>query len=164
MKRIKHGAAIVAALCLCACWNAKTQFRQYMEEGRANGVPIVIYDISANDPHHLYSQPVAFAFLNTQDREITSVVVTVSVCGIKASQEGSWTLDLGGPFEPDASFMIQPISSPDAAGKQYHLQLSHMVITGIVVEDAAGTHVYTGKDVAKLLDKRVANYCVADIM
>jgi len=36
-----------------------------------------------------------------------------------------------------------------------------MVITAIRVVDASGTHDYEGKDVAKLVDHRVANYCAA---
>ncbi|HEY3646124.1 MAG TPA: hypothetical protein VGM16_12370 [Gammaproteobacteria bacterium] len=158
--------ALVAAslLMLCACWNGKDQFHRYMDEGRANGVPLVIYDISANDAHRLYSQPVAVAFVNTQDAEIQSVVLTVSICGIKASQNGSWTLNMGGEFGPDASFMIQPISNPDANGNQYHMELSHMVITSIEVKDAGGTRTYSGKDVSKLIDGRVANYCVGDVI
>jgi hypothetical protein len=151
-------------LMLCGCWNSKSAFREYMGEGRANQVPILIYDISANDAHHIYSQPVGVAFLNSQDQEITSVVLTVAVCGIKASQGSTWTLDLGGPFQPDASFMINPVSQADATGTQYHMELPHMVITAIRVVDASGARDYTGKDVAKLVDKRVANYCAGDVM
>jgi hypothetical protein len=154
----------VLVLALCACWNGKGQFRHYMDEGRADSVPLVIYDISANDAHYLYSQPVAVAFVNTQDAEIKSVVLTVAVCGIKASQGTSSTLDLGGPFESDASFMIQPISDPDANGDRYHMVLPHVVITAIQVTDASGVRTYTGKDVTKLVDKRVANYCAGDII
>ena len=151
-------------LVLCGCWNGKDQFRHYMEEGRANAVPLVVYDISANDAHFLYSQPVAVAFLNTQDQPLQSVVLTVATCGIKAAQEKTFTLNLGGPFEPDASFMIQPISDADANGNQYHMELPHVVIDAIQVTDANGTRTYTGKDVARLVDKRVANYCAGDII
>lgn len=162
-----RGIAVVLAASLavlCGCWNGKDQFRHYMEEGRANGVPLVVYDISANDAHFLYSQPVAVAFLNTEDQPLQSVVVTVATCGIKAAQDKTYTLNLGGPFEQDASFMIQPISDADAHGDQYHMQLPHVVITAIQVTDAGGTHTYTGKDVVKLVDKRVANYCAGDII
>lgn len=162
--RLRHGIVAASLLVLCGCWNGKDQFRHYMEEGRANGVPLVVYDISANDAHYLYSQPVAVAFLNTQDRPLQSVVLTVATCGIKAAQDKTFTLNLGGPFEPDASFMIQPISDPDANGNQIHMELPHVVITAIQVVDADGTHTYTGKDVAKLVDKRVANYCAGDII
>jgi|SRR5690242_9190159 len=164
MKTVRKALAMAPLLALCACWNGKDQFRHYMEEGRANGVPLVIYDISANDPHHIYSQPVAVAFLNTQDQEIRSVVLTVAICGIKAAQEGTWTLNLGGSFEPDSSFMIQPISDSDAEGRQFHMQLSHMVIKAIQVTDAGGVRTYTGDDVTKMVDKRVANYCAGDII
>ena len=164
MKGAGRALAAASLLLLCACWNSKDQFRHFMDEGRADGVPLVIYDISANDAHHLYSQPVAVAFVNTQDAEIQSVVLTVAECDIKAAQTGPQTLNLGGPFDPDASFMIQPISKPDADGEQYHLQLSHMVINAIQVTDADGTRTFTGKDVAKLVDQRVANYCAGDII
>jgi len=164
MGSAKVSAAIVALLAVGGCWNGKSAFRDYMDEGRANKMPILIYDISANDAHHIYSQPVGVAFLNTQDQEITSVVLTVAVCGIKASQGSTWTLDLGGPFAPDASFMINPVSKPDATGAQYHMELPHMVITAIQVVDASGTHKFEGKDVARLVDHRVANYCAGDII
>lgn len=156
--------AVIAVLALGACWNGKDQFHHYMDEGRADGVPLVIYDISANDARYLYSQPVAVAFVNTQDAVIKSVVLAVAECGIKAGQVNLRTMSLEGPFDQDASFLVQPVSLPDADGKQYHMQLSHMAILSIQVTDASGVRTFSGKDVGKLIDKRVANYCAGNII
>jgi hypothetical protein len=164
MKFASSGLAVTSALLLCACWNGKSQFRQYMDEGHAQHLPIVIYDISANDPHHLYSEPVGVGFVNTDDQEIASVVLTVKVCGIKADTSAPWTLNLGGPFEPNASFVISPVTNPDAEGKQYPMVLPHVVISRVVVVDAAGTHTFEGKDVTGLLDRRIANFCAGDVI
>ena len=60
--------------------------------------------------------------------------------------------------------MIQPISDPDTDGRQYHMQLPHMVIKAIQVTDAGGVRTYTGDDVTKMVDKRVANYCAGGII
>lgn len=161
---MKRALATVSVLMLCACWNGKDQFHHYMDEGRTNGVPLVIYDISANDARYLYSQPVAVGLVNTQDTEIRSVVLTVAECGIKAVQGEPKSVTLDGPFEPDAASLVQPVSLPDADGKQYHMQLSHMVINAIQVTDASGVRTYSGKDVGRLVDKRVANYCAGNII
>ena len=152
-----------AMLALCACWNGKDQFHHYMEEGRANGVPLIIYDISNNDARYLFPQPVVVAFVNTQDQEIKSVVLTVAKCSIKAGHEETGTLTLDGPFGADSSSVVQPISEPDADGKQHELELPHVVINAIEVVDGSGAHSYTGKEVGKLIDGRIANYCSTDI-
>ena len=163
MKSMRVALGAICILALSACWNGKDQFHHYMEEGRANGVPLVIYDMSNNDARYLYPQPVVVAFVNTQDQEIKSVVLTIAKCSIKAGQEEEETLTLDGPFGQDSSSVVQPISEPDADGKQHDVELPHVVINAIEVIDGSGTHSYTGKDVGKLIDRRIANYCSTDI-
>ena len=134
-----------------------------MEEGQSRQVPILIYDISNNDPRHFQGMPVAVAFVNTQDREIASVRFTVSICATKASQVHTQGYAMEGPYPAGASFVVAPISLPDATGEQYRPVNSHMVINEVEVTDDAGTHSFTGKDVAKMLDDRIANYCLGDL-
>jgi hypothetical protein len=155
--------AVVSLLVLCACWNGKDQFRNYMEEGRAGGVPLVVYGISNNDSRHFQGQAVTIAFVNTQDQQIDSVKITVSECDVKASQLPPQNYTFVGPFQPDASFVVAPISLPDAKGQQFRPVNSHMVINSIEVDDASGVRIYAEKDVAKMLDRRIANFCIGEM-
>ena len=161
MRRLAIGMLLACAL--TGCWNAQDQYRAYLEEGRSRNVPLIVYDISANDPHHLYPQSFAIGIVNTQDRDIDSVKITVAICGTKAEALHPETLDLGGPFEMHTSSVLSVLSEPDANGKQYRLVLSHVLITAITVTDSAGIRTFEGKDVAALLDPKIANFCAADI-
>lgn len=164
MKLARFGTPILAVLSLSGCWNGRSQFREFMDEGHARHVPLIVYDISANDPHHLYPEPFAIGFLNTQDQEIASVTLGIATCGIKAAAENPRTISLGGPFEPHASFVISPVGPADSSGEQYRMTSSHILITSIVVVDASGTRKFEGKDVAAFLDARIANFCAGDII
>jgi hypothetical protein len=162
MRYVFVGALV--ALALCGCWNAQDQYRTYMEEGRSRAVPLIIYDISANDPHYLYPQTFAVGIVNTEEQDINSVKLTVAVCGIKAEALYPGTIDLGGPFEAHTSSVVSVLSKPDKDGKQYRLVFSHVLITSVSVTDASGTKTFQGKQVDALLDPKIANFCAADII
>lgn len=149
----------VVGLSLSGCWNSKAQFQVFLQEGQARGVPLIIYDISANDPQHLIPEAFAVALLNTQDKEISSVRLSVSICGSKAAATGPQSIDLGGPFAPHAAAILSLLSDPDKSGHRQRMVTSHLLITAIMIEDAAGTRKFEGENVAPLLDPKIANYC-----
>lgn len=160
MKPVRCWISVLAVLSLCGCWNGKEQYREFMELGHARHAPLIIYDISANDPHNnLHVEPLAIGLLNTQDQEITSVTLTIATCGVKGAAWYPHPLPLGGPFEPNASYVISPVSAPDEDGKQERIMHSHMMITAVEVVDASGTRKIEGKAVGTLLSDRIANYC-----
>ncbi|MGE5624919.1 MAG: hypothetical protein ACM3ZT_05150 [Bacillota bacterium] len=153
------------ALTLCGCWNGKDQYRKFEEEGRARGVPLLIYDISANDPHRFLDQePLGIAFLNTQDVPIASITLTLAVCNTMGQAAQPRDIRLVGPFEPRTSFILNPMGPPDSSGNETHVMLSHMVISAVEITDASGKHSFAGREVGVLLDERVANYCIARAM
>lgn len=162
MRRLMIGTLLICSL--CACWNTKDQYQAYMEEGRSRDVPLIVYDISANDPHHLYPETFAVGIVNTQDRDISSVKMMVATCGIKAEAVYPWTIDLGGPFQAHTSAVLNVLGPPGKSGKQYLLVTSHLLITAIVVTDGTGTRTFKKKEVAALLDPKIANFCAGDII
>lgn len=162
---VRRLLVLASLLGLCACWNGRDQYRKFEEEGRARGVPLLIYDISSNDPHRFLDQdPLALAFLNTQDVRIDSVTLTLAVCDTMGQATLPREIRLDGPFEPKASFILSPMGPPDSAGHETRVMLSHMVITAVEVVDAGGTRRFEGKQVAALLDDRIANFCIARAM
>jgi hypothetical protein len=158
-KLLRPWILAVVTLSLLGCWNSKAQFQAFLQEGQVRGVPLIIYDISANDPQTLAPETFAVALLNTQDKEISSVKLSVSVCGTKAAATDPKPMDLGGPFEPHTAAILSLMSDPDASGHRNRMMLSHLVITAVTVEDAAGTRKFEGESVATLLDQKIANYC-----
>ncbi|HEX7965879.1 MAG TPA: hypothetical protein VF651_09195 [Gammaproteobacteria bacterium] len=155
----------MAPLVLCGCWNGKDQFRHYMEEGRAAHVPVVIYDISANDPRPgARQEPLAVAFLNTQDAELDSVTLTIAPCDTMGQPGRTRDVAFNGPFEPAAAVVISTAGSAGEDGKQVPVALPHMVITAVEVTDATGRRRFEGKDLAALLDERIANFCTGRAM
>jgi len=165
MKRVRWAVLVPAALALAlaGCWNGKYQYRNFLEEGHVRQVPLIIYDITANDPHDPYPASLAIAFLNTQETPLESVTISIAVCDAMGQTPHPIPIALGGPFEPHASFVINPVG-PDERGDRYHVFLSHAVITAVTVTDAAGTHEFAGNQVDALLDSKVANYCIARAM
>lgn len=149
----------VISLSLSGCWNSKAQFQVFLQEGQARGVPLIIYDISANDPQHLIPEAFAIALLNTQDKEISSVKLSVAICANKAAATNPQSIDLGGPFAPHTAAILSLLSDPDASGHRQRMVISHLLITAVTVEDAAGTRKFEGEEVATLLDPKIANYC-----
>ena len=156
--------ATFVTLALHGCWNGKAQFDAFLQEGQARHVPLIIYDISSNDPHHLYPETFAVALLNTEDQDIASVKLVMATCGIKAAATNPQTIDLGGPFKPHTAAILSLLSDPDQNGHQDRLLASHMLITAITVEDATGTKTFNEKEVTALLDAKIANFCASDII
>ena len=149
---------------LCACWNGKDQYRKYADEGRARGVPLIVYDITANNPSSYAPAALGLAFLNTQTTVIDSVSIELAICDPMGQSTHPVTLKLSGPFDPAASFIIAPMGPVDAKGNQDHVTIPHSVITSIIVTDASGTRSFEGKQVTDLLDGKIANYCIGRAM
>lgn len=157
-------AVAPALLALCACLSSKDQFRQYMEEGRANAAPLIVYVFTANDPTNYTPASLGFAFVNTQAAPIDSVEMDISVCNTMGQATRPLTFKLSGPFDPNTSYGIAPMGPADAKGHQGHVTIPHAVVTAITVTDAGGTHRFEGQQVAGLLDGKIANYCIAKAM
>jgi hypothetical protein len=163
LRLVRGGVLAAAVLALCGCWNGKDQYRKLVGEGHARQVPIIIYDITANNPADMYPVSLAFAFLNTQETQIDSVTISLAACDAMGQTPDPIPIVLSGPFEPHASFVINPVG-PDERGHQYHVFIPHAVVIAITVTDSSGTHEFTGKQVDALLDSKVANYCIARAM
>ena len=160
-------SSICVAATLCAlygCWNGRDQYRKYTDEGHARGVPLIVYDMTANSPSSFLPAALGLAFLNTQTAVIDSVSVELSVCDPMGQSTHPISLKLSGPFDPDASFIIAPMGPVDAKGHQDHVTIPHSVITSITVADASGTRRFTGKQVTDLLDGKIANFCLQRAM
>jgi hypothetical protein len=156
--------SIAAMLGLCACWNGKDQYRKYVDEGQARGVPIIVYDMTANNPSSYIPAALGIAFLNTQAKVIDSVSIELAICDTMGQSTRPVSLQLGGPFEPGASFVIAPMGPADAKGHQDHVIIPHSIVTSITVTDASGVRQFQGKQVVDMLDSKIANYCVGRAM
>jgi hypothetical protein len=150
--------------CLCACWNGKDQYRKYEDEGHARSVPLIVYDFTSNNPTSFAAAPLGFAFVNTQTGQIDSVGLELAVCDTMGQVTQPVTIKLAGPFEPGASFVIAPMGPVDAKGHQEHVTIPHAIVASITVADATGIRRFEGKQVAQLLDSKIANYCVGRAM
>lgn len=163
--RLAWGVLLAAAaLSLCGCRNGKEQFRKYQDEGHARGVPLIVYDLTSNNPTSYAAAPLGIAFLNTQSAPIDSVDMELGVCDTMGQAAHPVTLNLRGPFDPGASFVVAPMGPVDAKGHQEHVTIAHAVVTAITVTDAGGARRFEGKQVAALLDGKIANYCIERAM
>lgn len=54
MKIFRLFLCFALLMMLAGCWNAKQEYAEFMAEGKARNVPLLIYDTSWNDPHALY--------------------------------------------------------------------------------------------------------------
>lgn len=156
--------AAVSTLALCACWNGKDQYRKYQDEGHARNAPLIVYDFTANDPTRFVAEPLALAFVNTEAVRIDSIDLELAVCDTMGQTKRSVSLKLSGPFDPEASFIVTPMGPAEADGHQDHVVIPHAVITSVTVEDSAGSHSFEDKQVAALLDAKIANYCIRRAM
>jgi hypothetical protein len=156
--------AAVSLLALSACWNGKDQFHKYEDEGHARDVPLIVYDFTSNDPTSYAAASLGFAFVNTQAAAIDSLEMELSVCNTMGQATRPVSLKVSGPFDPGASFVIAPMGPVDARGHQQHVTIPHAVITAVSVTDASGTRRFETKQLADLLDSKIANYCIGRAM
>lgn len=161
---LRWSVAATSLLVLGACWNSKDQFRKYVDEGRANNAPIVVYAFTANDPTNYTPASLGFAFVNTQAAPIDSVELDISVCNTMGQATRPLTFKLGGPFDPNTSYGIAPMGPADAKGHQEHVTIPHAVVMAITVVDVGGRHRFEGPQLSGLLDSKIANYCIAKAM
>ena len=141
-------------------------------EGNARHVPLMIYDTSWNNPYPMQtfsrgsvigSNPSGSAYVqlvNTQDRPIEQVLLTLSECEFKGDSGSAGLVLLRGPFQPGDNYRVTHTQSGAVnLVTEIPLGIAHMKITAIKIIEADGVAKEYTDDVSSLFSANISNFC-----
>lgn len=160
---------LVMILTGCA---TQTDVASIKAEGSARHVPLMIYDTSWNNPYPMQtlsrggvigSNPSGSAyvqFVNTQDRPIEQVLLTLSECEFKGDSGSAGVVLLRGPFQPGENYRVTHTQSGAVnLVTDVPLGIAHMKITVIKIIEAGGVAKEYTNDVSSLFSANISNFC-----
>lgn len=131
-------------------------------DARADGVPLVIYEASFSHPAAPdQGTELTVRFINVSDKEIDSITLLVVSCLAPAGREDVYAaLPMKGPFAAKGIFANHPTIDTTAGWSARQTSRMSIKAADVVFRDGSKQS-FTEKDISKLIDDRISNYCTA---